>query len=263
MARSQRQDSHTHAAVPQRQRTQNNPLILGSFDTLTLKYLKGKLGPLNQVVGRADTSQQSNGGFGGGTYNHWFQINLKAPAWIIVIKAGPKPNYLQTSVYDLNKNRIEGKSIFQADSLSIPNGTEVYYPYLNTVMGAQSDLYNTFNTSRLDRGDERYYPLAIGSYLLCVSTTRNELIDYEIGLVIEISPAELADIPTELSIALETFDNSLFLTEDGFLVVIDQETNNPIAFHDHSLSDWQESWAATHQDTDRFPAVFIPFTNRP
>jgi hypothetical protein len=62
----------------QRQRTQNNPLVLGSFDTTSLKILKREsLGPVNQLVGRADTNQQSNGGFGGGTYNHWFQVNLK------------------------------------------------------------------------------------------------------------------------------------------------------------------------------------------
>ena len=240
----------------QRQRTQNNPLVLGTFNATTLKYLKGQLGPLNQVVGRADTNQQSNGGFGGGTYNHWFQINITADSWIIVIKAGEKPKYIQTCVYDLNKNPIEGRSIFQGDSLSIPNGSGTYYPYLNTAMGAQSDLYNTFNPDRLDRGDERYYPLPAGSYLLCVSTTRNELINYEIGLVIEFAP-------TELFIALETFDNSLFLTEDEFLIITDQERDNFEAFHDHSLQDWKDHWEAAHQDTDKFPPAFIPFTNRP
>ena len=240
----------------QRQRTQNNPLVLGTFTETALRYLKGQLGPLNQLVGRADTNQQSNGGFGGGTYNHWFQINITAESWIIVIKAGPKPTYLQTSVYDLNKNPIEGRSVFQADSLSIPNSPGIYYPYLSTAMGAQSDLYNTFDLSRLDRGDERYYPLSAGSYLLCISTTRNELINYEIGLVIEFAP-------TELFIALEPFDNSLFLTEDGFLIITDQEKDNFKAFHDHSLSTWQESWESTHQDTDKFPPAFIPFTNRP
>jgi hypothetical protein len=146
----------------QRQRTQNNPLVLGSFDTTSLKYLKGKLGPVNQLVGRADTSQQSNGGFGGGTYNHWFQVNLKKSAWIIVVKSGPRPNYIQTSVYDLDKKPIEGRGIFQADSVETTKGTEAFYPYLGTVMGAQSDLYNTFIPARLDRGDERYYPLSAG-----------------------------------------------------------------------------------------------------
>ncbi len=33
--------------------------------------------------------------------------------------------------------------------------------------------------------------------------------------------------------------------------------------HDHSLSDWQNAWSREHQDTDRFPEVFIPLTNRP
>jgi hypothetical protein len=181
----------TRSQEAQRQRTQNNPLVLGSFDTTSLKYLKGRLGPLNQLVGRADTSQQSNGGFGGGTYNHWFQVNLKTPAWIIVAKAGPRPNYIQTSVYDLNKQPIEGRGIFQDDSVEVTNSTNTFYPYFGTTMGAQSDLYNTFNVNRLDRGDERYYPLTAGGYLLCISTTRNELLDYEVGLVVEFPITEM------------------------------------------------------------------------
>ena len=127
---------------------------------------------------------------------------------------------------------------------------------LNTLITEARYIYNTFDLSRLDRGDERYYPLSAGSYLLCISTTRNELINYEIGLVIEFAP-------TELFIALEPFNNSLFLTEDEFLIITDQEKDNFKAFHDHSLSTWQESWESTHQDTDKFPPAFIPFTNRP
>ena len=191
----------------QRQRNQNNPLVLGSFDTTSLRYLKGRLGPANQLVGRADTSQQSNGGFGGGTYNHWFQVNLKSSAWIIVAKSGPRPNYIQTSVYDLDKKPIEGRGIFQSDSVITVDGAGVFYPYLDTVMGAQSDLYNTFDPARLDRGDERYYPLGAGGYLLCISTTRNELLDYEVGLVVEFPI-------TEMFIANEDEDDiSLFLQE--------------------------------------------------
>ena len=158
-------------------------------------------------MGRADTSQLSNGGFGGGTYNHWFQVNLKRSAWIIVAKSGPRPNYIQTSVYDLNKTPIEGRGIFQADSVETDSGNRIFYPYLGTAMGAQSDLCNTFVPARLDRGDERYYPLEAGGYLICVSTTRNELLDYEVGLVVEF-PA------TEMFISLEDeADVALFLQE--------------------------------------------------
>jgi hypothetical protein len=305
----------------QRQRTQNNPLVLGSFDTTSLKYLKGRLGPVNQLVGRADTNQQSNGGFGGGTYNHWFQVNLKKSAWIIVAKAGPKPNYVEASIYDLNKNPIEGRSIFQADSIETETGTGIFYPYLSAAMGAQSDLYNTFAPLRLDRGDERYYPLEAGSYLLCIATTRNELIDYEVGTVVEF-PA------TEIFIGLEDeSEANLFLQEDGsdfsrtinvpspvaVDTTISSDVNRPNGFtetsctinpgvtvtvlsgsewligdiipsaqadefaiiaepgnddyfgtiQDHSLSEWKDAWESTHQDTDKFPSVFIPLTNRP
>ena len=304
----------------QRQRTQNNPLVLGSFNTTTLKYLKGRLGPLNQLVGRADTSQQSNGGFGGGTYNHWFQVNLKKDAWIIVAKSGPRPNYIQTAVYDLAKNPIEGRGIFQGDTVFDGTGNNIFYPYLDTVMGAQSDLYNTFVPARLDRGDERYYPLEAGGYLLCVSTTRNELLDYEIGLVVEFPITEMfISLEDESNVSLllqetavdfsrtinvispvtvntiisssvdqpngftedlcvinsgvivtvllgsEWFIGSLISEQDGDFLVI-AEPGDDLYFdtiHDHSLEEWQESWESTHQDTDKFPAVFIPLTNRP
>lgn len=304
----------------QRQRTQNNPLLLGSFDTTTLKYLKGILGPLNQLVGRADTSQQSNGGFGGGTYNHWFQVNLKKDAWIIVAKSGPRPNYIQTAVYDLAKNPIEGRGIFQGDTVADGTGNNIFYPYLDTVMGAQSDLYNTFVPARLDRGDERYYPLEAGEYLLCVSTTRNELLDYEVGLVVEFpidqlffaledegnvslllketsidfsrtvninSPVtvntvinadanqpngfteNISEINSGVTVTV-LFESTWFIgslpstQEDEFTVLL--EPGSDLYFdtiHDHSLEEWQESWESTHQDTDKFPTVFIPLTNRP
>jgi hypothetical protein len=309
----------TRSQEAQRQRTQNNPLVLGSFDTTSLKYLKGRLGPLNQLVGRADTSQQSNGGFGGGTYNHWFQVNLKEPAWIIVAKAGPRPNYIQTSVYDLNKQPIEGRGIFQDDSVEVINGANTFYPYFGTAMGAQSDLYNTFDANRLDRGDERYYPLTAGGYLLCISTTRNELLDYEVGLVVEFPITEMfiatedeGDIDLFLQetavdfsrtinvISPVTFDivvspsteqpngftELLAIINPGITVTVlsgstwfideqipsDQENDYEIlvdavpgffdSIHDHSLAEWREHWEATHQDTDKFPAVFIPLTNR-
>ena len=305
----------------QRQRTQNNPLVLGSFDTLTLKYLVGRLGPLNQLVGRADTNQQSNGGFGGGTYNHWFQVNLKRSGWIIIAKAGSRPNYIQTSVYDLNKNPIEGRGIFQGDSVEDETGTGIFYPYLNTMMGAQSDLYNTFVPARLDLGDERYYPLESGGYLLCISTTRNELFDYEVGIVVEFPVAQLLialedegdvglllqetgiDLGTTINVLspvlTDTIISSLSGLPNGFtedICVIASGVTVTVLFgsewligrripledtvqfgvitepgddlyfdtiHDHSLSEWKESWESTHQDTEKFPSVFVPLTNRP
>jgi hypothetical protein len=187
-------------------------------------------------------------------------------------------------------------------------------------MGAQSDLYNTFIPARLDRGDERYYPLNAGGYLICISTTRNEPLDYEVGLVVEFPI-------TELFIALEDEDDiALFLQETAIdfsrtidvvspvLVdtIISSSVNQPNGFteniciinpgitvtvlfgsewligaqipleqiaefavlaepgsdlffdsiHDHSLTEWRDSWESTHQDTDKLPEVFIPLTNR-
>lgn len=312
------------AALSQSKRNLNNPLVLGTFSSTSLRYLKGHLGPENKVIGRADTSTTSNGGFGGGAYNHWYQINLTAPAWIILTKGPPRPKYINISAYDLNRMPIAGLSIFQADSVTDGrniNG-DVYFPYLDAVMGSQSDLYNTYSRFRLDRGDERYYPLGAGSYLICISTTRNEPLDYEVGLVIEFPPTEMyiilededypslilqetqidfartIDVPqvvtTDTVISASTIQPNGFTKDtctiiNGVTVTVlqtsswligpevpntagqtpaygifaepaDDEYYNTI--HDHSLSEWRDSWIREHQDTDRFPDLFIPLTNR-
>jgi hypothetical protein len=192
----------------QRQRTQDNPLVLGTFSTTTLRYLRGSLGPQNKVVGYRDTSQTSNGGFGGGTYNHWFKVTITVPAWIITVKGPPRPNYIQVSAYDLNTNPIEGREIFQADSVPQNNDGTIYYPYVGHVMNAQSDFYNNFNPRRLDKSDDRYFALQPGSYMLCVSTTRNEPLDYALGLVIEVED-------TELELLLETGGQDRFVYENA------------------------------------------------
>jgi hypothetical protein len=195
-------------SAQQRQRTQDNPLDLGTFDRTSLRYLKGSLGPKNQIVGRADTNQNSNGGFGGGTYNHWFKVNLKVPAWIIAVKGPPRPQYIQVSAYSLDQVPIEGRSIFGADSVTEINDGIVYHPYVGHIMGAQSDLYNNFAVKRLDQGDDRYFTLNPGSYLICISTTRNEPLDYELGLVIEVED-------TIFELLLETGGQDKFVYENS------------------------------------------------
>jgi len=299
--------------LSQAQRSFENPLNLGTFSSTSLRYLKGSLGPENKVVGKADTSFTSNGGFGGGRYNHWYTVTLASPAWIIATKGPPRPQYIQLSAYDLNRTPIQGESIFDADSITdgLKTNGEVYVPYLDTVMSAKSDLYNQFSQLRLDRGDERYYPLSAGTYLICVSTTRNEPLAYEIGLIVEF-PA------TEVLFELEDSDGSIVLQEtaqesqgltspvltsvsvpaglyivtitpfvidttgivtvsDTGILAIGQSvlpTNLGIlcdigddsyfnTVHDHSLSEWKTSWQNEHQDTDRFPELFVPLTNRP
>jgi hypothetical protein len=74
----------------QRQRTKETPLVLGPFDQLSIRNLTGSLGPKNKVIG---------GGYGGGTYNHWFRIDISADAWIILAKGGRNPNYINVSAY--------------------------------------------------------------------------------------------------------------------------------------------------------------------
>jgi hypothetical protein len=237
--------------VSQRQRTQNNPLVLGSFNETSLRVLTGTLGPKNVVVGRADTNQYSNGGFGGGAYNHWYQINLTSPAWIITTKGGPRPNYIQVSAYDLNKNPIEGQGIFQGDSVSttsVTNGT--YYPYIDHTMGAPSDLYNTFDPNALGRGDDRYFALGVGSYLLCVSTTRNELLNYTLALVVEVST-------TEMLLLLEDLESD-FLTQEIAL-----DTSNTLIIPsnftvNYTLSSGYNAFSSSPVTIDNSITVTVP-----
>lgn len=291
----------------QNTRSAKNPFNLGSFGELTLKYLTGSLGPKNKVI---------SGGYGEGEYNHWYSITLTRPGWIVVIKGGTRPKYINVSAYDLNRNPIQGRGIFDTDSVAINDAVEKYYPYLDTVMGAQSDLYNTYERLRLDKGDERYYPLEKGTYLICVSSTRNETLDYGVGIVIEfpitevfimledndgglmltetdITPSNTIDIespvtvnfviPTDLNAFSEltcTIDNtgsveiplgSVWLigqtiTNRDFARFICEPGNDAYyeTVHDHSLSEWRDTWNATHKtDNEPFPAEFVPYANRP
>lgn len=302
----------SRSSVSQPQRTQNNPLSLGTFSQTSLRYLKGTLGPQWKVVGRADTSQTSNGGIGGGTFNHWFVVTLAEPGWIILAKGPPRPNYIQISAYDLDKTPIQGNPIFQADSVEVNTNGDIYVPYLDTVMSTQSDLYNTFSRTRLDRGDDRYYPLSAGSYLICVSSTRNETLEYQLGVVIEfptnesffeledldgsvclqeteIDAAEIVGpILSNLVIAVNSFSETSCEIASGVTVTVNSgvtwyigeripaadydnykiilEVGDDAYYdtvHDHSLSEWQDAWEREHQDTDRFPELFVPLTNRP
>ncbi len=302
----------SRSSVSQPQRTQNNPLNLGTFSQTTLRYLKGTLGPQWKVIGRADTNQTSNGGIGGGTFNHWFVATLATPGWIILAKGPPRPKYIQVSAYDLNKTPIQGNPIFDADSVQVDTNGSTYIPYLDTVMSAQSDLYNTYMRNRLDRGDDRYYPLSTGSYLICISSTRNETLEYELGVVIEfptqevffeledsdgsvclqeteIDAAEIVGpILSDLTISVNSFSETSCEIASGVTVTVNPgitwyigeripaadydnykiilEVGDDAYYdtvHDHSLSEWQNAWEREHQDTDRFPELFVPLTNRP
>lgn len=302
----------SRSQLTQRQRTQNNPSNLGTFSQTSLRYLKGTLGPQNKLIGYRDTSQNSNGGFGGGTYNHWFKIKTTVNSWIITIKGAPRPNYIQVSFYDLNQTPIESRSIFQADSFSEVNQGITYFPYVGQAMAAQSDLYNSFNKARLDQGDDRYFILPPGEYLLCVSTTRNEPLDYTLGLVIEVEDLEPRlqletggldffiyennlDAGNSLIIGptfssnyviatgynaytdnLATIENAATVTvpsgstwlispatyplPEDFILLDYTENYSSQNEHQHSLAEWQEAWERDHQDDDRFPALFIPYT---
>ena len=133
--------------IPQRERSQNNPLNLGTFSTTSLRMLKGSLGAKSEII---------KGGYGRETYNHWFQVTLASEAWIILFKASsalttgnsmlssrksPLTTRYSVSVYDQNKNPIQGRNIFQADSTLVPTSRDSFHTtfdnsYIGQVMAA-------------------------------------------------------------------------------------------------------------------------------
>lgn len=232
-------------SLSQRQRSKDTPLDLGRFSQTSLRYLTGTLGPQNQVV---------RGGYGGGTYNHWFKITLEVNAWIITAKGGPRPNYIEVRAYDLNQNPIQARGIFDQDSYTETIEDVVYYPYVGHVINAQSAFYNNFNSKETNKGDNRYFVLPPGSYLLCVSTTRNEPLDYSLGLVIEVEDEEPKLILEMGGSNFFTYENTL---EEDFILFDTTENYTGLDIHIHSLADWTLAWLRDHQQDDRFPALFL------
>ena len=231
---------------PQRQRTSNDPLPLGSFSSTSIRLLTGNLGPV---------SRPNRGGYGGGSFNHWFKVKLETPGWIILANGSTKPKFINVAAYDLNKNPIEGRAIFQADSIDQFNADGVrQYPYLGTVQGAQSDSYRTFDARRLDKGDDRYFALPIGEYLICISSVRNEPVDYSIGVVVEISDP----FPV---ILLEDFTRLLFEDTDISNIVCDTTPNfTGDDAHDHSLTEWKSAWSRKRKADEPFPEFLTAYT---
>ena len=74
--------------------------------------------------------QVVNGGYGGNTYNHWFKFTLSTPGWIITAKGGDRSKHINLSAYDLNRNPIQARNIFQEDSIATRDSDgNVAYPY--------------------------------------------------------------------------------------------------------------------------------------
>ncbi len=233
----------------QRQRTAQDPLLVGTFDQTSIRYLTGKLG---------GTHTPRSGGYAGGSVNHWFKFKIETAAWIILTKAGGWEKWFNVSAYDINRNPIQGRAIFDDDSITITSDGEVLNPYIGHVMGAQSDLYNNFDARRLDKGDSRYYPLKIGEYLLCVSSTLNTPFDYAVGVVVEMADP----FPVLLT---EDYDRLLLettATQDN--IICDTTPNYTGAEdHEHSLTEWKTAWSRERQAYEKFPDALIPLTTKP
>ena len=235
--------------VTQRQRSAADPLLLGDFDETSIRYLTGTLGGENKPI---------IGGYGGGSLNHWFKNKLKTEAWIILTKGGGWEKWFTVSAYDLNKNPIKGRAIFDQESIKITSNGDVYTPYSRTIMAAGSNLYNNFDAARLDKGDSRYFPLKVGEYLICVSSTLNTPLDYAVGIVIEMADP----FPILLT---EDYDRLIFentLSQDD-IICDTSPTYTGAEDHEHSLGEWETAWSRERQPYEKFPSILIPLTTKP
>ena len=110
--------------------------------------------------------------------------------------------------------------------------------------------------SSIERVSELYFAFEAGSYLLCVSSTRNERLDYNLGVVAEIASGDL-----------------FLLTEDtagGFLLFEPDQENeilldtgpefNANLYHDHSVTEWTKAWQRERSPGDALPEIFIPLS---
>ena len=180
--------------LDQSRRNALTPLNLGIFGDTSLRLLEGEFRneykPTGAPVYRANQVYDSTPyGVGGGTRSAYFKVTLAREGWIILTKGGQFPNYMQVSCYTFDGQPIQQRFIHDADSITIDGVEGRYYPFLDTVAGAPSNLYNDFDPFKFDNGNTTYTALAPGDYLICISTIRTEPIKYQLGVVIEF-PAE-------------------------------------------------------------------------
>jgi hypothetical protein len=126
-------------------------------------------------------------------------------------------------------------------------------------MSAGSNLYNFFDPSRLDKGNNLYYAFEPGSYLICVSSTRNERLNYTLGLVVEV-------VSNDVFMLTEDSDGGFLLFEPSADNKILMDTGigyDGNVYHDQSLSEWTDAWRRERSPNDSLPDLFVSYTNRP
>ena len=190
-------------STSQRQRNQFNPLNLGTFDQTSLRVLQGTLGMRSEII---------QGGYGRDTYNHWYSIKLAKKGYLLLFKAGTKlatsnlvaadvgnqyvNDRFMVAAYDQNRNPLFPLPILQQPEI-----------YFGQVAPVQGPTMNTVVPYRFEEGNELYYELQPGRYLICVSATCNELSDFGVGLAIEFPT------PSEQFILLEDTEIAYLLQE--------------------------------------------------
>jgi hypothetical protein len=92
---------------------------------------------------------------------------------------------------------------------------------------------------------------------LCVSSTRNERIEYAVAIVIEVAD------PTPV-LLLEDYSRLLYEdTEESFVLMDTTPNYTGAEDHEHSLTEWKTAWRRERQDYVPFPEVLVPLTTKP
>lgn len=241
--------------ITHRSRTRANPVDLGTFDSLTIRELKGRLGAMNTGQVRPIST---NDGTALAYQNVWFKFTVKVPFFIIFLKPAVRDSrFINLAFYDINDPRT---------NLALPVLRDPDVPfYWCHSAASNSDIYNLIenevDSSNIDKGFTSRLPLKPGTYLINLSTQRWDVFNYCQYFVIE-TPV------TENFILLEGAEGS-----EEYLLLENSTTDIPVYLSDeiteiessdirqvrsHSLRRWETEWNRTFPSKD-FPSVLTNY----
>lgn len=244
--------------VSQRSRSLHNPQELGTFDRLSIRHFKGRLGAENK--GQAPF-RLSNSGAQNAFQNLWYQFKLAAPSYVTLIK---------NPMYDRKFNRWFNFALSTTGNDRKSIGHPIYYDgsnkfYRGMVGGTQSDLYNNINEqSRYrDQNKTTLMPLSKGNYLLNFNTQRWDMIQYDVFMIVE-TPSKtgycvLEDYREQDNAYLKLEQSSLLLP--SFFLYESEHPDNVSPVREYEMHDsrrWKEAWNDIYPNQD-FPSTLSSY----
>lgn len=239
--------------VSQRSRNQSNPVDLGTFNELTIRELKGRIGAMN--TGQTKPLS-TNDGTGFAFQNVWFKFKVSVPFFIIFVKPVTRDaRFIDLSFYNCND---------PTRNLALPILRDPDVPFYWCHAGASNtDIYNLieneYTSNNIDKGFTSRLPLKPGEYLIKISTQRWDVFNYCQYFIIE-TPVE------ENYLMLEGEEEAYILmeysTEAEPAYLIDEIPSlGPSEIRQvrsHSPRRWEAEWTRSYTQKP-FPSVLTNY----